>query len=34
MRTGAITFWIAGEEPAERARRLIEELGFPVAEQE
>jgi prephenate dehydrogenase len=31
MRSGAITFWIAGDEPAERARRLIEELGFPVA---
>jgi prephenate dehydrogenase len=30
MRSGAITFWIAGDEPAERARHLIEELGFPV----
>jgi prephenate dehydrogenase len=31
MRSGAITFWIAGDEAAERARALIEELGFPVA---
>ena len=31
MRSGAMTLWIAGEEPAERAARLIEELGFPVA---
>jgi prephenate dehydrogenase len=31
MRSGAITFWIAGDEPAERARALIAELGFPVA---
>jgi len=31
MRSGAITFWIAGDEAAERARVLIEELGFPVA---
>jgi prephenate dehydrogenase len=31
MRSGAMTLWIAGEEPAERASRLIEDLGFPVA---
>ncbi len=31
MRSGAMTLWIAGEEPAERAARLIEDLGFPVA---
>jgi prephenate dehydrogenase len=31
MRSGAMTLWIAGEEPAERAVRLIEDLGFPVA---
>jgi prephenate dehydrogenase len=31
MRSGAITFWIAGDEAAERASGLIEELGFPVA---
>ena len=30
MRSGAMTLWIAGEEPAERASRLIEDLGFPV----
>jgi prephenate dehydrogenase len=32
MRTGAITLWIAGTEEAERARELIEGLGFAVAE--
>jgi prephenate dehydrogenase len=32
MRSGAMTLWVAGDEPAERARRLIAELGFPVAE--
>jgi prephenate dehydrogenase len=32
MRSGAITLWIAGEEPAARARELIGELGFPVSE--
>ena len=32
MRTGAITLWIAGEEQAARARQLIGELGFPVAQ--
>jgi prephenate dehydrogenase len=32
-RTGAITFWVAGDESAGRARELIEGLGFPVLEQ-
>ena len=32
MRTGAMTLWIAGEEQAARARELIGELGFPVAQ--
>ena len=32
MRSGAITLWIAGDEPATRARALIDDLGFPVAE--
>ena len=32
MRTGAITLWIAGDEQAGRARTLIDELGFPVAQ--
>jgi prephenate dehydrogenase len=32
MRSGAITLWIAGDEPAARARSLIDDLGFPVAE--
>ena len=31
MRSGAVTFWIAGDEAAARAKDLIEELGFPVA---
>ena len=31
--TGAITFWVAGDESARRAAQLIEGLGFPVAEQ-
>jgi prephenate dehydrogenase len=30
MRTGAMTLWISGDEEAERAGGLIEELGFPV----
>jgi prephenate dehydrogenase len=30
--TGAITFWIAGDESAQRAAQLIEGLGFPVME--
>jgi prephenate dehydrogenase len=32
MRTGSITLWIGGREQADRARELIEALGFPVAE--
>jgi prephenate dehydrogenase len=32
MRSGAITLWIAGDEPTARARRVIGALGFPVAE--
>ncbi len=32
MRTGAMTLWIAGDGEAARATRLIDELGFPVAE--
>jgi prephenate dehydrogenase len=32
MRSGAITLWIAGDDQAERARELIDDLGFPVAE--
>ena len=32
MRSGAIALWIAGDEQAERARELIDGLGFPVAE--
>jgi prephenate dehydrogenase len=31
--TGAITFWVAGDESAKRAAQLIEGLGFPVMEQ-
>lgn len=31
--TGAITFWVAGDESAKRASQLIEGLGFPVMEQ-
>jgi hypothetical protein len=27
MRSGAISLWIAGEEPAERAAALVRELG-------
>ena len=30
MRTGAMSLWIAGDAPAERARELIGGLGFPV----
>ena len=30
MKTGAMTLWIAGNAPAERARELISGLGFPV----
>ena len=32
-RTGAITFWVAGDDSAPRATQLIEGLGFPVMEQ-
>lgn len=32
MRSGAIALWIAGDEQAGRARELIGELGFPVAQ--
>jgi prephenate dehydrogenase len=32
MQSGAITLWIAGDAEADRARQLIDELGFPVAE--
>src|SRR5690606_21642798 len=32
MRSGAITLWIAGDGEADRARALIDELGFPVVE--
>ena len=32
MRSGSMTLWIAGDEAAERAERLIGDLGFPVAE--
>lgn len=31
MRSGAMTLWIAGQDDAERAARLIEELGYAVA---
>ncbi len=31
MRSGAMTVWVAGDEPAEGAVVLIEELGFAVA---
>jgi prephenate dehydrogenase len=31
--TGAITFWIAGDDSAKRATQLMEGLGFPVLEQ-
>jgi len=30
MSSGAMTLWVVGDETAERARELIEELGFPV----
>ncbi len=32
MRSGAITLWISGDDQATRARTLIDDLGFPVAE--
>jgi prephenate dehydrogenase len=31
MRSGAMSLWIAGEQNADRAAKLIEDLGFPVA---
>jgi prephenate dehydrogenase len=31
MSEGVIALWVAGEEPARRAERLVGELGFPVA---
>ncbi len=31
MRSGAISLWLAGDEAADRAEKLITELGFPVA---
>ena len=31
MRSGSMTLWLAGGEEAERARKLIEDLGFPTA---
>jgi prephenate dehydrogenase len=31
MRSGSMTLWLAGGSDAERARRLIEDLGFPTA---
>ncbi|MEA2496298.1 MAG: prephenate dehydrogenase [Thermoleophilaceae bacterium] len=31
MRSGSMTLWIAGDGEAERARQLIEGLGFPTA---
>jgi prephenate dehydrogenase len=31
MRSGSMTLWIAGPGDAERARKLIEDLGFPTA---
>jgi prephenate dehydrogenase len=31
MRSGSMTLWIAGEGEAERAKRLVEDLGFPTA---
>ncbi|MGH2905362.1 MAG: prephenate dehydrogenase/arogenate dehydrogenase family protein [Solirubrobacterales bacterium] len=31
MRSGAISFWVSGEEAAQKTEDLITELGFPVA---
>jgi prephenate dehydrogenase len=31
MRSGSMTLWVAGDDEAERARALIEQLGFPAA---
>ena len=33
-RSGAISLWVAGDESAARATELVEELGFPVVEEE
>ncbi|HEV2076151.1 MAG TPA: prephenate dehydrogenase/arogenate dehydrogenase family protein [Thermoleophilaceae bacterium] len=30
MRSGAMSLWVAGDEQAERATGIVEELGFPV----
>jgi prephenate dehydrogenase len=30
-RQGVVALWIAGDDPAGRAQRLIADLGFPVA---
>jgi prephenate dehydrogenase len=30
MKSGAMSLWIAGDAQAERARELIDGLGFPV----
>jgi prephenate dehydrogenase len=32
MRSGAMTLWVAGDGAAARAKELIEDLGFPVAD--
>lgn len=32
MRSGAMTLWVAGDGSAARAKELIEDLGFPVAD--
>ena len=32
MRSGAMTLWVAGDDAAARAKDLIEDLGFPVAD--
>jgi prephenate dehydrogenase len=31
MRSGSMTLWIAGDDDGARAKRLVEELGFPAA---
>jgi prephenate dehydrogenase len=32
MSEGVVALWVAGEEPAARARELIGGLGFPVSQ--
>jgi hypothetical protein len=32
-RTGAITFWVAGDGASERAAALIAEQGYPVGDE-